>query len=670
MWRAAPAWIVLVGARAIAAPSPVVLPRGPFVADGARSYALEVYLVDGESAAPVPDRVEVRAARGQIVEPPERAPDGGLRLRWRPPRVEAPSVEQLTVGGKVVALSLEPGGASRIAIAVSPDPLVLAPRGGARETAEVKLEVRDAAGRPVRAALRLGVSVGEISPPVETAPGDYRATFRAPEARFPQVALIVASSPADGAWAVARLPLAARVTVEGTAEPGSSMIVLVDGKPFGPRPVAPDGKFALPVEVPPGARAVGLSTDRLGNERRRPIDLGLPPFPHLVLAAAPDALRADGAARAEVIAAAIDERGRPRAGAAPRLTADAGWLSPPEPRGDGVWAFSLAAPVGVGKGAIRVQAPAERAQIQVALRPGPPRTIAIVQPAEALAAGLDEPQGVEVKLADAAGSPIAGARIEASIAGGRVHEVLDRGDGRYRIALIPPADPGRGRATLRVRASGGSPGPPRRISLHTIAGPVGQIAVEAWVDDDLGRPVAGLEVTIETPGGERRAVTDGFGTARVEFPRPHEHRFRVSAGATPLGSARGSLDLIALADGRLLAGPDEGAAGAPAEASAEAEIALRPALPVDLRIRAEPHVVKPGGEARVRIEALAGALPTGKLVTEPCGGRLEVIRRGAGGAIELRFTAPARAPPGGRCVLSVTDPVTRVTAFTEIEVRP
>jgi hypothetical protein len=179
-------------------------------------------------------------------------------------------------------------------------------------------------------------------------------------------------------------------------------------------------------------------------------------------------------------------------------------------------------------------------------------------------------------------------------------------------------------------------------------------------------------VAIETPGGERRATTDRFGTARAGFARPRERRFRVSAGAAPLGAARASLDLIALADGRLLAGPEEGAAaGAPAEATAEAEIPLRPALPVDLRIRAEPHVVKPGGEARVRIEALSGALPAGKLLTEPCGGRLEVIRRGgAGGGIELRFTAPAKAPPGGRCLLSVTDPVTRVTAFTEVEVRP
>src|SRR5689334_16300725 len=99
-----------------AAPQALVLPAGPLAADGERAFPLEIYLVDG--AAPArPAALTATAARGQVIEAAAPAPDGGYRLRYRPPRVEAPVEETLTIeaGGARyrAALPLEPAGRLR-----------------------------------------------------------------------------------------------------------------------------------------------------------------------------------------------------------------------------------------------------------------------------------------------------------------------------------------------------------------------------------------------------------------------------------------------------------------------------------------------------------------------------------------------------------------------------
>ncbi len=662
--RSAVAAVLLCAAAAHAA-EVVVLPAGPLPSGSER--ALAVYLVDGERLV-APARVAVRAARGQVVEAPAKAADGGWRFRYRAPAVEAPLADTLRVeAGAVhaeVPLPIEPAGRTRITVEVTPSPLVLGPRARERETATVLLHVRDAAGRPTAAPLRLGASVGRVGVPTETAPGEYRAVYEAPETRFPQVAILAATSE-DGGYAAVALPLAARVTVEGQAEPGGRITINVEGRAFGPQAVGPDGRFAVPVVVPPGGRAFGVSVDALGNERRREIDLALPAFPRTLLAVVPPVLRADGRARAEVVLAAVDARGQPLRGAPPRLTVDAGALSPPVARGPGLFTATLTAPSGMGRGALRVAAGA--ASATVGLAPGPPAKVAIAPPAEPLGAGLDLPQPVLVTVADAAGAAIAGAELHATLAGGRVAGIDDLGEGRYRVQVVAPADAGRGRATLRVEVAAAPPGPPRRVSLHLLPSAArGELRAEAWVDDDLGRAVPGVEVAFAVDGQPAaNARTDRYGTAALAVPL-RARRVRLAASVAALGAARATLDVLALADGPRV-GPVEEAAPPPPAPTAERDLPLKPALPVDLRISAEPRAVRPGGVARVRIQ-LAGA-PSGKLLAQASAGRLEPLPSAAGGPVEYRFVAPPGAAPGSRVLVSVTDPVTGVTVFTEVEVK-
>ena len=537
----------------------------------------------------------------------------------------------------------------------------------------LKLHVRDAAGRPARAVLRVAASIGRVGAVREAAPGEYRFTYTPPDDKYPEVAIVGALSVTDGAFAAAPIRLAARVTVTGEGEPGAKMTLAVDGHEFPSTIVGADGRFSVPLVVPPGGRASGVSVDKLGNVQRRDVDLALPPFPRLLLGAVPATLRADGTARAEIVAFAVDARGNPERRAPPPLSASAGTLSPPTPRGDGSTSWTLTAPPTIGAGAVRLRAAG--ASTTVTLRPGPPRSIEVVPPKEPLPAGLDAAVPVDVLVRDADGSPVSGATLSAAIAGGRVlgtSEVGPRAPGRYTVELVPPRDAGRGTALLHVEVTGVTPGPPRRVTLHPTARSGGELVAEAWIDDDVGLPVPGARVALSAPGQSVTVAADGYGTARIAFSRPAARSFRVTAEAAALPGVAAALDYLVVGGITHTVGSIAGdgvveSGEPPSFPSVDAPLPLRPAAPLDLRLSIEPRRPRPGQPVRVTVAVRGGS--ASQLLYEASAGTIEVLRQPDHGEAVLRFVPPADALPGSRYLLSVTDAKTRVTAFTEIEVQ-
>jgi hypothetical protein len=668
---------VIAAASAAPATGPldvVVFPAAPLQADGERLHTLRLYLLDADTVAP--GLPTVRAAHGAVVGALLATPDGGVALRYRPPRVTVPTSDTLTVTlrGREARLPvwLEPTGRVRLTLETAPGPLFI----GRGATTTVKVHVRDAAGRPAPAPLRVGASVGRVNAAHEVAAGEYVFDFTPPDERYPEVAIVAALSIADGSFAAAPIRLWARVTVEGEGEPGATMRIAVDGREFPATTIGADGRFSVPIVVPPGGRAVGVSVDALGNRQRRDIDLALPPFPRLLVGAVPSSLPADGAARAEVVAFAVDARGNPERRAAPALTADAGVLSPPTARGDGSTTWSFTAPAALGPGFVTLRTPGGQARLE--LRPGPPRAIEVTPPAEPLPAGSDVPVAVDVRVRDGAGSPVAGAALTATLAGGRVVGVHARGFGRYAVEVVPPRDPGRGRTMLHVEVAAVPPGPPRRVSLHSLASTDGVLGAEAWIDDDAGLPVADAAVELAAPGAVARATSDRYGTARIRFAPPPERTYRITAQPTALPGVTAALDVLvaggvshsvaSVVGGGVIGGPAGAPDGEPPSFPAvDVPLALRPAAASDVRLSVDPQRPKPGETVRVRIELRTGDAT--QLLYEVSGGSLEVVRAPSGGAGELRFTPPADARPGSRFIVSVTDAKSHVTTFTEVQVQ-
>ena len=661
-------WLVASAAPvALAAPlDAVLLPAAPLAADGERAHLLRLYVLAGDAlAAGVPT---VRAARGAIVGAPVPTSDGGVALRYRPPRVTAPASDMLTVSlhgrERTLPVALEPAGRATLKIDVPAAPLVA----GHAAPTTLKLHVRDAAGRPARAALRIAASVGRVGALREAGIGEYAFTYTPPDDKYPQVAIVAALSIADGAFTAAPIRLAARVTVTGEGEPGAKMTLSVDGREFPSTIVGADGRFSVPLVVPPGGRATGVSVDKLGNEQRRDVDLELPPFPRLFLGAVPPTLPADGAARAEIVAFAVDARGHPEKRAPPPLAASAGTLSPPVARGDGSTTWSLTAPAAIGSGGVTLRAGG--ASTTVALRPGPPRSIELV-PKEPLPAGLDAAVTVDVRVKDAEGSPVPGATLTAALEGGRVLGTSDRGGGLYAIELVPPRDAGRGTALLHVEVAAVRPGAPRRVTLHPAPRAGGELVAEAWIDDDLGLPVPNAEVELSAPGKSAVVAADRYGTARIAFAPPGARTFRVTAQPAALPGVAAALDYLVVGGVVHAVGSVAGdgvveAGEPPSFPSLDAPLPLRPAAPLDLRLSVEPPRPRPGQPVRVKVAVRGGA--ASQLLYEASAGTIEMLKQ-QNGTAELRFVPPADAPPGSRYLISVTDAKTRVTAFTEVQVQ-
>jgi hypothetical protein len=666
--RAAPLLSLLALGAGVGAPARagaqrvVVLPRGPVWGDAERPQGLALLPLDAAGRVASPAVLTVAAARGSIAAPPVRDADGLWRLRYRAPAAGG-GRDTLTVrwDGREERLDLPLAAVARtaIAITVAPQPLVL----GRHDRAEVRLRVRDATGAPARAGLRLSTNTGSIGVAREVAPGEYVATYRPPRERYPQVALILAVNVADGAFAAHSVSLHAAIVVPGEGEPGGTMRIVVDGRTFGPVAVDEQGRFKLPLVVPPGGRAVGIMVDRSGNTRQREIDLRLPPFRRVVAAALPAEVPVGGGGRTEILAEVVDARGGRARGQPPRMRAERGSLGVARRRPDGSYVAEWTAPREIGGGTVEVvvEGPGGADRVRLMLRPGPPRQLVVRPPPGGFVADGITEQAVAVEVRDGAGNPIDDARLRVSLPHGRVIAVRERGGGRYEVRLAPPPDPGPGAAPLTVEVTGAPPGPPARVSLHALGLPdSGGLAVEAWIDDDFGAPVPAAAVVIAAGGRAIRAVADGYGVARARVPAGADG-VHVDAHLAEVPGLRASLDLLRTGSGwRRFAWPAAGAP--PAGLSERVMVTLRPALPLDLRVVA-PEQVGAGAAAPVRVEARD---PAGRPVAvPPLLGQATGASLTPAGAGAFTFTA-ARA---GRYLISVTDPASGVTAVAAVVVR-
>jgi hypothetical protein len=656
--------------RALAQASLVLLPAGPLHADTARPVGMALLPLDGGGRVASPAAVTVTAARGVVLTPPARGPDGLWRFTYRPPAVTAKTVEIFTVRAGALERRLEvpllPWGRTTLAVQVKPSPLVL----GRDGSAEVRIRVADAAGKPAPAGLRLSASTGVLGRVKEVAPGDYAATYRPPREKYPQVALILALSVADGAFATHALPLHAAIVVPGEGEPGGQMRIVVDGRTFGPAKVNERGQFKLPIVVPPGGRAVGVMTDAAGNTRQREIDLKLPAFKRVVAAALPAELAAGAGSRTEILASVVDARGRPARGPAPPMRAERGTLGNARRRPDGSFVAEYAAPRELGAGTVEVivGGPGGTDRVRVSLRPGPPDRLTVTAPADGFVADGVTPQAVRVEVRDAAGNPIDDARLAVSLPHARVAAVREQGGGRYEVLLVPPPDPGPGRAPLSVEVTSAPPGPPRHLALRPVGkpGPRG-LEVEAWVDDDFGNPVPAAGVVVRHLDRLVRGVTDAYGVVRDRFAVLGD-ALHVDAHLAEVPAIHATLDLRRTADGwRAFAQPE--ARTPPKPASARVEVALRPPLPVDLLASVTPPGdLAAGATARllVRTRDPRGAPLRGlKLLGRAAGASLGPDTEPEPGLHAFSFTAPKP----GRYLVSVTEPRSQVTAVVAVTVK-
>lgn len=551
-----------------------------------------------------------------------RAEDAGGGL-WRV--VPRPGVREvrLHAGGASATAPVEPPAGTIVIRALPARPL----KGRDAEVA-LAIEVRDPAGRPDPDALPpvLACSAGSVEPPAPAGPGRFTARYRPTPAHQPEVAIVTAISPrcplcpTPRAVGAAALAISARTEVPGRTDPSVRVTVEVAGRVFGPVEADEQGRFAVPVEVPPGERmASGVSVDRLGNRRVEPLDLKLPPTRQVGCALWPAVLPADGRAEAGVYCLATDARGQPVERPRLSLGARRGRVGALEPAGDGLQRARYTAPRGGGGGADRLHASwpeageASTLELPLPLVTGAPASLGWWLEREPLAPG--ESAAARTWARDERGDPLPapsgppGAR-EGFVAPGRFVARAEAGDWVQRAELRLDLPPSPAAAALWLSREGGQ-----------------WVATARDVD---GRPAVGVPLRF---GSGEVVPTDARGEARAPV-RGDAETVRAPGGARAAGWS-----------GHPVRPP-------PASLSTVALVPLTPGAPVDVRATAE------GGILRWRVAAGDGrALP--------------------GRTVRLLSSGPTLGPveadgEGGRCrvegrgTVSVVDAATGVAAVVEV----
>jgi len=493
--------LALVGATAAPAQSLEIL--GPSGVVSPEGFAVAVQLRNAEGKT-LPSRPKVTVEGGELGS---FAPAPPLASLWILPRAGVREVKLRAVEGGFAAEARFAVGppASRVELSLDPP----APVKGRDTHAQLSIRILrpDGTADPDSSPPVLRVNVGEVSGLTQVGPGTYRAAYALPTTRYPEVAILVALSPwphpasIHGALGRLLVPLATRVSLPGRAERNAEVSIEIAGETFGPVSTGPDGRFSLPVVVPPGyGTARARAVDRFGNTRTRELDLNLPPTDQLACVANPTQLPADGQAKARILCAASDPHGKPVTSNTVKLSAERGTLRGPTVLDNGMLEWIYTSPRGkpgtseVLLGAWKAGGPRSTEELPLRLVQGAAADLLLSAREVQVFAGGELQLGV--KVTDALGVPRAGAVLNLRGAEGGQSRVEETAPGQFRGVWEVPASL-RGPVVLKARASGPFGLEPSRLS--------------AWIEDGFLRAavvdLAGLPVPAQRLKVNGREVT-------------------------------------------------------------------------------------------------------------------------------------------------------------------
>lgn len=597
----------------------------------------------GDGWGPAKDALTVTARGARVTR---LSSQGGLP-RWRVAPDDGVSEVVLSLaarGARVETVRLPVGPpASDVSLALEP----ASPVKGRDREARLTVRLVDGGGKPWAASSPpvLRASVGSVEDVRAVGPGVFEARYVLPTTRYPEVAVVVAVAPwphaesDTGAIGALRVALATAIELPGNSEPGAALSMRVGGVDYGPVTVGSDGRFAIPVVVPPGeGEALSTVEDRHGNRRRERIDLRLPPVDPLACVASPPRLPADGTSRARILCGLSDVKARPVSAGRITLKAEHGTLTTPSPAGDGLVGWRYTAPdAPFGSDALEA-----RARLKGAIGKESLRITERAAPATSLSVMSTEPilhRGGRTTLiatsTDARGRGVAEARVQTRVSIGALDAAAFNQDGKARMAWSAPSDAKGEIAEAQFEMTGPTGTVPARLYSW-----VSEDHLWLAVGDPAGLPVPDSPLRI----GEARHVTDAQG--RLSLPLPREPSIEVMHDEwTEL-----RLRVYRLAG----ASPSVFPEVRPPQARASIQLPLGPELPVNVRLQ----II--GKRARYWAEHPGGARVTDReLAIRSSAGALSAPQRDAEGAWEVELLDGAQ-------LITVSDVRSGVTAAARV----
>jgi hypothetical protein len=491
-------------------------------------------------------------------------------------------------------------------------------------------------------------NVGHVEGLARTAPGTFHARYVLPETRYPEVVVIVAFAPwphpqsVHGAIGSLLVPLASAIDLPGKTEHNATISVEIAGITYGPVVAGPDGRFKLPVVVPPGHRfGRGTAVDRAGNRKTTQVDLQLPPTDQLSCVQNPTRLPANGIAKARVICATSDPYGKPFRAADVKIQARHGALEGPRPLEGGLLEWIYTAPSRLGEAELisatwKQAGPMSKDELTIDLVQGPAAKVALTAPEKVVYYGGTLALGAAVT--DVLGRPRPGAQLElsASPAAGSVGAPHEVAPGQFSASWELPPDGEPGPAHVTAKAMGPLGSEPAQLFAWLSHG-----SLRVGVTDLVGLPVPGQRLSADNVSIE----TGADGTATVGPAKPGKVELRLDAWP----SLRRTLYVF---DDRTLwpAGPSLDAP------TTQLDETIGPPIPINIRAQVHGHAVTYWAE-----DARGALLPGRALTVEVTGGSAGTPAEHQG-----RYTVMVDAGRGAPASLSVADRATGVTAVVQV----
>lgn len=424
----------------------------------------------------------------------------------------------------------------------------------------------------------LRASTGQLEGLKHTGPGTYTARYVLPPTRLPEAAILVALSAwphpqsVHGAYGRLLVPLASSVNLPGKSDPGGQVSLEVAGTRFGPVPVDAQGRFVLPLVVPPGyPKAQGEVKDESGHVERIAIDLQLPPTDGLACVLNPQRLPADGVSQARLLCATSDPKGQPVADARVTVKAKYGRLDGPQRDANGMLEWRYTAPRTLAadesiEAAWPQRGPGSRESLPMQLVQGAVRDVTVSLSEPLVHAG--SVARVVVTARDAAGQPRPDAKVEVASNAGTVGPAVESPPGTFTVPWTAPENGYPESTHVMARAYGPLGTEPARLAVWREAA-----GLVAGVVDLAGWPVPRQPLLMN--GMARTTGEDG--TVFVGGMVPG--KVRVSHAVWP------GLDVTVHVLGPQ--GPVFPESAPLVPARIDARVVLAPPLPVNVRVRVE-----------------------------------------------------------------------------------
>jgi hypothetical protein len=575
----------------------VWVPSPPLLGDGMTASTVRFYVDDGA-------RLKIKADTGKL-GPAVAGADGVWTLPFTPPRVSAPGTVsfKVTAGGTETTLEVPVVPVFSGSLDLTFDPPVLPSTG----TALVKITPEGST--PVATEGRgflISASVGTVDAVTSAGNGTWVARYTPPKGLAAPVSVVFAAADAaapDRVQGSAVLPVTVKRSVSFDVKPGSSNVLKVGARSYGPLVAAPSGKVAFDIDLDP-REATGdlrsVNTDTSKEDRQAPLPIGATTA--IAFSPLPASVPAQADLSVPLRLVVIGPDGEPKADATVKLSVSRGTVTPATWDRE-IFSATFTPPTTPGEVVLTAEVDGAKAERRIKIVGTVPTVTLVSDPADIAKAGTSFTVVARVK--DAQGTGVVGAPPALTAEGATLSGTpKDNKDGSYTFTYKVAT------STTRVRVYAAPPVetsamPAARLVVWPAASTLGAngtdtVTVTVLAVDAFGLPVPNVALKLGAPRGDGSvpptAKTDARGMARVAF----------TAGRTPgLVSVRvegaGLVTEVPLFQAKDGVGPMLPTGGTVAE---EALVAKWKAAAPELKIVREGVVPPAGPPATVQITTI------------------------------------------------------------------